>query len=113
MLSSFPLCLEWLPYTPGSLTTTGGATKANYVIVGTFLPEIEIWNLDELNALEPEFVLGGAVQHKKKSLKKFKQQTVPSRSTSLLGICTGKPHGRGDLPLAELCPQLHPGLGQR
>jgi periodic tryptophan protein 1 len=73
MLSSFPLCLEWLPYAPGSLTT--GGTKANYVIVGSFLPEIEIWNLDELNGLEPEFTLGGTAETKKKS-KKSKQTTV-------------------------------------
>jgi len=74
MLSSFPLCVEWLPYQPGSLST--GGAKGNYVIVGSFLPEIEIWNLDELNALEPAYTLGGAVQPKKQ-IKKFKQKTVP------------------------------------
>jgi len=72
MLSSFPLCLEWLPYTPGSLST--GGTKGNYMMVGSFLPEIEIWNLDEQNALQPAFILGGSVQSKGKS-KKFKHKT--------------------------------------
>lgn len=28
-------------------------------MVGTFLPEIEIWNLDVLNAIEPTIILGG------------------------------------------------------
>lgn len=100
MLSSFPLCLEWLPYTPGSLAT--GGTKANYVIVGSFLPEIEIWNLDELNALEPEFTLGGTVtQSKKKSLKKVKQKAVVLYTfiTKLIGICTRKSYGRSDMSL--------------
>ncbi len=83
MLSSFPLCLEWLPYTPGSMGTSG-PTKGNYVIVGSFLPEIEIWNLDVLNALEPEFTLGGTVQTKKSGgIKKLKQKTeyVPGSHT--------------------------------
>jgi hypothetical protein len=28
------------------------------LIVGTFLPEIEIWNLDILNTIEPALILG-------------------------------------------------------
>ena len=82
MLSSFPLCLEWLPYAPGSLST--GGAKANYIIVGSFLPEIEIWNLDELNTLEPAFTLGGTIQAKQSKIKKFKQpktEYVPGSHT--------------------------------
>lgn len=76
MLSSFPLCLEWLPYTPGSLSS--GGTKGNYVIVGSFLPEIEVWNLDEQNALQPTFILGGSVQNKSKGKRsKHKSEYVP------------------------------------
>ena len=32
--------------------------KGNFLIVGSFLPEIEIWNLDILNKLEPAVILG-------------------------------------------------------
>jgi periodic tryptophan protein 1 len=32
--------------------------KGNFLIVGSFLPEIEIWNLDILNTLEPAVILG-------------------------------------------------------
>lgn len=49
ILGSFPLCLEWLP--------TWNGQKTNHVIVGTFLPEIEIWNLDS-EGVEPTAVLG-------------------------------------------------------
>ena len=49
ILGSFPLCLEWLPVWNGQ--------KTNHVIVGTFLPEIEIWNLDS-EGVEPTAVLG-------------------------------------------------------
>jgi len=30
----------------------------NYAVVGSFLPEIEIWDLDTLDVLEPTMVLG-------------------------------------------------------
>ena len=50
VLSSFPLSLEWLPYKNNN--------KCNYALVGSFTPGIEIWNLDLLDALEPEIILG-------------------------------------------------------
>jgi len=49
ILSSYPLCLEWLPSMQGQ--------KANMMIVGSFLPEIEIYNLDSENC-DPVGVLG-------------------------------------------------------
>jgi periodic tryptophan protein 1 len=52
LLSSYPLCLEWL-----TLDEEKGI-KANFAVVGSFLPDIEIWNLDSINALEPELILG-------------------------------------------------------
>lgn len=50
ILSSYPLCMEWL----GNL----GGEKTNLMIVGTFLPEIEVWDLNKEDC-EPLFVLGG------------------------------------------------------
>ena len=49
ILGALPLCLEWLPVWQGQ--------KTNHIIVGTFLPEIEIWNLDSEN-VEPAAILG-------------------------------------------------------
>jgi len=54
LLSTYPICLEWLPI---NLKNTGN-TSSNYVIVGSFLPEIEFWNLDMLDVLEPDLTLG-------------------------------------------------------
>jgi len=34
-------------------------THGNYAIVGTFNPEIEIWDLDVLNCIEPKYTLKG------------------------------------------------------
>jgi periodic tryptophan protein 1 len=65
ILSSYPLCLEWLP--------VHGGQKVNYMIVGTFLPEIEIWDLDTEDC-EPVGILGSVEQsekYKKKSIKQF------------------------------------------
>ena len=49
ILNSYPLCLEWLPVWKGA--------KSNFVIVGTFLPFIEIWDLDREDC-EPVCILG-------------------------------------------------------
>jgi periodic tryptophan protein 1 len=40
MLPSFPLCLEWLDYAPDT------NTPKNLVAIGTFDPQVEIWDLD-------------------------------------------------------------------
>ena len=57
MLSSFPLSVAWLDCVPG-----GGAASAapgNLVAIATFNPEIEIWDLDALDVVEPAGLLGG------------------------------------------------------
>lgn len=69
MLPAFPLCLSWLDCNPN------GEGKGNYVAVGTMQPEIEIWDLDVVDSVEPVSVLGGAKEEttpKKKSKKKAK-----------------------------------------
>lgn len=79
MLSSFPLCLDWLPVEPSSLEGTN-ATMGNYAIVGTFYPDIEIWNLDVLDAITPTISLAGidanTLQKKKKQNKKKNNNDV-------------------------------------
>ena len=79
MLSAYPLAIQWLPYRPSSIEADP-TQIANFVILATFLPQIEIWNLDLMNAIEPDFELGGTIQNtstgKKKSYKSLKQNTV-------------------------------------
>ncbi|KAL1737646.1 hypothetical protein HDZ31DRAFT_22327, partial [Schizophyllum fasciatum] len=57
MLPNFPLCLEWLDFTPTSSTAPKSAS-GNYIAVGTLDPEIEIWDLDTLEAMYPASILG-------------------------------------------------------
>lgn len=70
MLPAFPLCLEWLDYSPcnpsvpsdaASMATDDAPSTSqfgNYIAVGTFDPEIEIWALDTIDALYPNSILG-------------------------------------------------------
>ena len=56
MLPAFPLCLSWLDCNPK------GEGKGNYIAVGTMQPEIEIWDLDVVDSVEPVSVLGGVLE---------------------------------------------------
>lgn len=61
LLPSFPLCLEWLDFPPASSSTAAPApttSQGNFIAVGTFEPEIEIWSLDVTEAIYPSLILG-------------------------------------------------------
>jgi len=62
-LPSLPLCMEWMDYNPGD--TEAGRT-GNYLAVGSMAPIIDIWDVDMVGALEPEFTLGRKKSKKKK-----------------------------------------------
>jgi hypothetical protein len=49
----------YLSLHPHSLTHSSYLTLGNVVAVGTFEPEIEIWDLDVLEILQPLITLGG------------------------------------------------------
>lgn len=51
LLGEFPLCLSWLG-------CTKGCDDGNFVAIGGFDTSIEVWNLDELDPVEPIAVLG-------------------------------------------------------
>ncbi|KAH9047368.1 hypothetical protein EDB84DRAFT_1461453, partial [Lactarius hengduanensis] len=66
LLSSMPLCLEWLDYPLSSATKEEGMDTedgpgsrfGNYVAIGTLEPEIEIYSIDLLDSVYPDTVLG-------------------------------------------------------
>lgn len=78
-LPALPLCMEWIDFNPSE--TRPGETNfsivgvflciikiwliGNYLAVGSMSPIIEVWDVDVVGSLEPEFRLG-----KKKSRKK-------------------------------------------
>jgi len=59
VLPSLPLALEWLSFDPES------DTKGSLVAIGTMLPEIQVWDLDIVDCLEPAFTLGRKGKKKK------------------------------------------------
>lgn len=55
MLPSFPLCLEWIDFP----FEDKNGDKGNFVAVGSFEKQIEIWNLDVLDLVYPTVTLNG------------------------------------------------------
>ena len=60
MLNAYPLWIEWIKYVPGESTQINN--KGNFVAVGTFGTAIEIWNLDQVDVVEPYITLGGETE---------------------------------------------------
>ncbi|CAI7677621.1 WD repeat-containing protein [Penicillium manginii] len=76
MLPGIPLCLEWLDVPVGGKANEE-RTSGNFVAVGTMEPDIEIWDLDVVDSMYPNAILGQGGQDKgdgppKKSKKKSK-----------------------------------------
>ena len=78
--------MEWLGVNPKSFAEEA-AKSGNYAIVGSFLPEIEVWDLDVVNNVMPKITLGGSVaqnygKSKKSKLKGKKTQELKEGSHS-------------------------------
>lgn len=61
LLPSFPLCLEWVGHTPASAASSFSQQRkghGNFLAVTTMEPEVEIWNVDVIDGLVPDVVLG-------------------------------------------------------
>ena len=69
LLSAYPLSMAWLDCVPRESSSLDGHPAGSFVAVGTFHPEIEVWSTDVIDALEPECVLGGLVQGKRRTLR--------------------------------------------
>ena len=56
MLPAVPLCVEWIDLPVGK--NSEGRTTGNFVAVSTMRPEIEIWDLDVVDSMYPNAILG-------------------------------------------------------
>ena len=66
MLPAIPLCIEWIN-SPIGKTQEGSTERSNHVAVGTFDPDIEVWNLDIIDGMYPSAVLGAGGQEEAQS----------------------------------------------
>ena len=59
MLPAVPLCVEWLDLPVGkSHAMAHGDSRGNFVAVGTMDPDIELWDLDTIDSMYPNAILG-------------------------------------------------------
>ncbi|KAG7665272.1 PWP1 [[Candida] subhashii] len=100
MLPAFPLCVEWINYKPGQ-SETSAQNIGNFAAIGTFDPQIEIWNLDYVDKAFPDLILGEpdknsfvALQKKKnKKKKKSSSQHITTHHTdAVLSLSHNKIH---------------------
>ena len=95
MLPAFPLCLAWVDCHP-----SGAAEPANLAAVGLMTPGIELWDLNDVSAVEPVAVLGGEAAapaadiepemgraEKKKAKKKAREVGLPVLCLAELSEC--------------------------
>lgn len=80
MLPNFPLCLEWVGY---DFNETGG--MGNFVAIGTFDPEIELWDADLIDAVYPTAILEGYKKPKKSADNKEKSM-LRGHSDSVMSL---------------------------
>ncbi|MBE3043299.1 hypothetical protein IMZ48_12155 [Candidatus Bathyarchaeota archaeon] len=95
MLPAIPLCMEWLDIAVNKEGTKPDE-RANFVAIGTMDPDIEIWDLDTVDSIYPNAVLGQGgsaqqVQDKKKS-KKSKKANDEYHIDAVLSLSANRQH---------------------
>ena len=102
LLPAIPLCVEWLDIKVGRETTEKGS-RGNFVAVGTFDPDIEIWDLDTVDCMYPNAILGlgGENTHvepeadkgiKKKKRKRSKKANDDYHVDAILSLAANRQH---------------------
>lgn len=76
MLPAIPLCLEWLDVPVGSAASSliSPDSRGNVVAIGTTDPDIEIWDLDTVDGMFPNAILGAGNDGAGSKTKKGKQK---------------------------------------
>ncbi|GAM86013.1 hypothetical protein ANO11243_040230 [Dothideomycetidae sp. 11243] len=103
MLPAIPLAVEWINMPVNRKPDAAGATsdKANFVAIGTLDPDIEIWDLDLVDSMYPNAVLGSsesrtsapsALAPSKKKKKKSKKPNATHHVDSVLSLASSRPH---------------------
>lgn len=94
MLPAIPLCVEWLDIPVGKSSVDKNSV-GNFVAVGTFDPDIEIWDLDTVDCMYPNAILGqggNAEENKKKKKKKSKKANDEYHVDAVLSLAANRKH---------------------
>lgn len=94
MLPGIPLCLEWLDVPVGGKPNEE-RTTGNFVAVGTMEPDIEIWDLDVVDSMYPNAILGQGGQDKDDKPKKSKKKSKANdeyHTDSVLALAANREH---------------------
>lgn len=95
MLPAIPLAVEWLDI-PVNKGAEAAEQTGNYVAVGTMDPDIEIWDLDTIDCMYPNAILGqgGNPQSgdKKKKKKKSKKSNDEYHVDAVLSLAANRKH---------------------
>lgn len=128
-LPAFPLCVAWMDYAgsaaasnaatqralmagaamPGGATADPASTVGSYVAVGTFKPDIEIWNADVLDPLEPSLVLRAApgAAGKPGSAAAIGKKAAKAASASAASSAAGSSVGHSDAVMGLAWNRAH------
>ncbi|KAI4200760.1 MAG: hypothetical protein LQ346_002318 [Caloplaca aetnensis] len=104
MLPAIPLCVEWLDLPVGKGKTDTNSV-GNYIAVGTFDPDIELWDLDTIDSMYPNAILGqgsleedpsrtdpDSEQKKKKKRKMSKKANDSYHVDAVLSLAANRQH---------------------
>lgn len=98
MLPAIPLTVEWLDIPVGK-ANLGNDARGNFVAVGTMDPDIEVWNLDVVDSMYPDAILGQGAEDaanvdkpKKKKKKKAKKANDEFHVDAVLSLAANRHH---------------------
>lgn len=96
MLPAIPLCVEWLDIPVSNSGNADKDGKGNFVAVGTMDPDIEIWDLDTVDCMYPNAILGQGANpesgEKKKKKKKKAKANDEYHVDAVLSLAANRQH---------------------